>query len=217
MHNPNLPLVDQDAFYIIGDQIGDDAFAGSPWSMEQWHPEGAHFFHARIDANVIVTTWTTQGVADVTTYTDYQLANMEEWTATTQMPLETLGRDIIDLLATLESPAPIASPVELAADYMRQVRRNGPTYMRNVADCWRRDGHHELHEIPWEIQEMIDSSDVTTLKFDSTVEACRKAAVLAIEAFHAEIGDAATGHRNADFDRLAGSPLDALATLVIRK
>ena len=212
----NLPLSEQDAYDIIIDQLGGDAFAESPWTVEQWHPEGALFFHDSIDVNVVVTTWTKVGCADVTTYTDYQLANMEEYTSTETMRLETLGSDIVKLLSFLsDNHSPIASPVELAADYMRQVRKNGPTYMRNVAACWSDDGHYDLFEVRCEIQELHGLYETES---DAIVETCRAAAVLAIEAFHAEIGDdsAATEHRSEAFDRIAGSPLDALATLVIR-
>ena len=39
------------------------------------------------------------------------------------------------------------SAVELAADYVRMVRSNGPQAMLNVAKCYDPKGYHDLSEI----------------------------------------------------------------------
>ena len=115
---------------------------------------------------------------------------------------------------------PWPSAVELAALYITEVRANGPEAIANVAEGFSDEG--ASYEVKTEISEMWARHGFAPIDWycdddrtDRANDACIDAADLAIKTFAAELGDAAP-HRNADFDRLAGSPLDALATLVIR-
>lgn len=51
------------------------------------------------------------------------------------------------------------SAVELAADYVRMVRSNGPQCMLNVAKCYDPKGYHDLSEIRWEVAELLPDYD----------------------------------------------------------
>jgi hypothetical protein len=56
-------------------------------------------------------------------------------------------------------PAPMPSAVELAADYVRMVRSNGPQHMRNVAQCYDPKGYHDVSWIRWEVAELLPDYD----------------------------------------------------------
>ena len=117
---------------------------------------------------------------------------------------------------------PWPSAVELAALYITEVRVNGPQAIANVAGSFGDVG--DTYEVGTEISEMWARHGFAPIDWsrdddraDRANDACIAAADLAIKTFAAEIGDAATRHRSDAFDRIAGSPLNALATLVIRK
>jgi predicted hydrolase (HD superfamily) len=79
------------------------------------------------------------------------------------------------------------SAVELAADYVRMVRSNGPQYMLNVAQCYDPKGHHELDEIRWEVAELLPDYDWEDQgRSDQYHDLTFGAAILAIEAIYDE-------------------------------
>jgi hypothetical protein len=86
-------------------------------------------------------------------------------------------------------PAPMPSAVELAADYVRMVRSNGPQYLRNVAQCYDPNGHHEFGEICWEVAELLPDYDWEDQgRSDQYHDLTFSAAILAIEAIYGEVG-----------------------------
>jgi hypothetical protein len=138
------------------------------------------------------------------------------------MSEDTDGGEVVKADAATNLPqGPWPSAVELAALYITEVRANGPEAVANVAGSFGDVG--DTYEVVTEISEMWARHGFAPIDWycdddrtDRAHDACVDAADLAIKTFAAEL-DAATGHRNDAFDRLAGSPLDALATLVIRK
>ena len=77
------------------------------------------------------------------------------------------------------------SAVELAADYVRMVRSNGPQCMLNVAQCYDPKGHHELYEIRWEVAELLPDYDWEVPRCgDQYHDLTFSAAILAIEAIY---------------------------------
>ena len=79
------------------------------------------------------------------------------------------------------------SAVELAADYVRMVRSNGPQYMLNVAQCYDPKGHHEPYEIRWEVAELLPDYDWEDQgRSDQYHDLTFSAAILAIEAIYDE-------------------------------
>ena len=77
------------------------------------------------------------------------------------------------------------SAVELAADYVRMVRSNGPQCMLNVAKCYDPKGYHELGEICWEVTELLPDYDWEDQgRSDRYYDLAFSAAILAIEAIY---------------------------------
>ena len=85
-------------------------------------------------------------------------------------------------------PAPMPSAVELAADYVRMVRSNGPQCMLNVAKCYDPKGYHELGEICWEVTELLPDYDWEVPRCgDQYYDLAYSAATLAVRAIWLEV------------------------------
>lgn len=92
-------------------------------------------------------------------------------------------------------PAPLPSPVELAAEYIRVVRSNGPRAIENVAECYDETerGQHYTLEVRYEIGDLLpaetwtDAENADDGSYRDLGERCREAAILAIETFYGEV------------------------------
>ena len=92
-------------------------------------------------------------------------------------------------------PAPLPSPVELAAEYIRIVRSNGPREIEKVAMCYditKRGVHYTLH-VRYEVGELLpdqawtDALSADDGSYRELGDRCRTAAELAIETFYGEV------------------------------
>ena len=78
-------------------------------------------------------------------------------------------------------PAPMPSPVELAAEYIRLVRSNGPRAIENVAECYdgTERGLHYTLDVRYE--------NAGDMWYRELGDRCRTAAELAIETIYGEV------------------------------
>ena len=92
-------------------------------------------------------------------------------------------------------PAPMPSPVELAAEYIRLVRSNGPRAIENVAECYdgTERGLHYTLDVRYEIGDLLpaqvwtDAENADDNSYRELGDRCRTAAELAIETFYGEV------------------------------
>ncbi|HUW03044.1 MAG TPA: hypothetical protein VMW08_11870 [Acidimicrobiales bacterium] len=136
-----IPLNDLPVYDVLCAQLDEQRLIDSPWFMGEWHPDGAHFWHASLPLNIVVTDWTEDDVYDVNIYTDAQMQDMGDALAYHHVPITEAGILLAGLLWGGEAerlhgsnPLPAPMPAEqMLAAYMAMVRGNGIWAVRNVA------------------------------------------------------------------------------------